>query len=483
MKLRIVSIIAILVLVLAACQQAGDAGNSGSPGKKSQEFAYIFDENTNPINASLTLESNAMVEALIPTAGGSLSVQGEDGTNYKLEIPSDALLVDTTIRMTPVSSLSGLPFGSADSLAVQLEPEGLFLNNYATLTITPAVEIPIDQQIMFGYLGNGQDVVLVPPVVDSREIKLQLLHFSGYGVTKGFLADTEPARQRIGGSAERRLQSLAAERLGIERQGQLLGTIEGSEGVAALLEDIMNQYEEEVIKPRIAAAGTSCAAGQSALQTVLGFERQKQLLGYESQGMQQVIDLMDVVGPVCVKEEFELCQQDHVIHRMIPVWLGMKRQHQIFGGSAPEPSYIALAEELTQKCLSFDLVFESEGSFDDGGGDGYTSSVTSTIKLRFNTGQMKFTGDAPLVNSAFNFRTTGCAVTNIRGGSTFTTVDFGYVPQEKIPEGAIGKVIDLKLIYYPGNTTESFTLNCKDQPPFTFPPSPMCFLIFKLGPL
>jgi hypothetical protein len=478
MKLRIVSIIGILVLVLAACQQAGDTGNAGSPGKKSQEFAYIFDENTNPINTTVTLETATMAEALISTAGGTLSVKGKDGTNFTLEIPADALLVDTTIRMTPVASLSGLPFGSPDSLAVQLEPEGLFLNNFATLTITPAQEIPIDQQIMFGYLGSGQDVILVPPVADSREIKLQLLHFSGYGVTKGLLADIEPVRQRIGGSAERRLQNLAAERLGVERQGLLLGTIEGSEGTAALLEDIMDQFEEEVIQPRIAAAGTSCAAGQLALQTVLGFERQKQLLGFESEGMQPILDLMDVVGPVCVKEEFELCKNDHVIHRMIPVWLGMRRQHLLLGGSTSEPAYLTLAKELTEKCLSFDLIFESQASFDAGGGDGYDSSVTSTIKLKFNGDMIKFTGDAPLVNTDFNFRTSGCSVTSIRGGSTFQTIDFGYKPQENIPEGTIGTVIDLTLIYYPGNTTESFTVVCEDQPPFTSPPSPMWTGVF-----
>ncbi|MBA4385729.1 MAG: hypothetical protein C0410_13410, partial [Anaerolinea sp.] len=382
-----------------------------------------------------------------------------------------ALLVDTTITMTPVATLTGLPFGSADSLAVQLEPEGLSFNNFVTLTITPKEMIPVDQQLMFTYQGAGQDVILAFPVVDSKEIKMQLLHFSGYGVTKGLLADIEPARNRIGGTAERRIQSAAAERLGRERQSQLLGSEDSSEGLKDLA-DLFQQYEDEVVKPRIAAAGESCAAGQLALQTVLGFERQKQLLGMESNGMQDVVDLMDVVGLVCVKEEYEMCKNDHVIHRMIAVWLGMERQSQLLGGGVATEA-IKLAKDLTQKCLSFELVFSSTGTFDAGDGEGYSSTVTSTVKMQFNADVVRIAGEAPLVNSDFVYRMNDCSVTSDRGGGSFNAMDMGYTIQENIPPGQVGKVTDIDLVYYPGNTSESFTVKCEDSPPYTAPPSPL----------
>lgn len=467
MKIRWISVMAVLILVLSACQPIGNLFDGG----KSKEYAYVFDANTDPINVSVSLDDAQNSSALITTQGGSVSVTGKDGTLYTLNIPDDALMVDTFITMTPVASLDGLPFGSPDSLAVQLEPEGLTFNNFVTLTITPKESIPVDQQLMFTYESSGHDVILALPVVDSSEIKMQLLHFSGYGVTKGYLADIEPVRSRIGGSAERRLQSAAAERLGRERQAQLLGSDDASEGLREL-GDLFAQYEEEVVKPRIAAAGESCAAGQLAMQTVLGFERQKQLLGMESNGLQDVMDLMDVVGLVCVKEEYEMCKTDHVIHRMIPIWLGMMRQSQLLGGGT-DTEAINLAKDLTQKCLSFDLVFTSEATFDIGDGEGYDSSVTSTVKMQFNADSLKTAGEAPLVNSAFEYRLEDCSITSNRGGGTFNAMDMGYIVQENIPPGEVGKVTDIDLIYYPGNTSESFTIKCEDTPAFTTPAAPL----------
>ena len=106
---------------------------------------------------------------------------------------------------------------------MQFQPEGLQLYDFAVLTITPAQEIPLNQQIFFGYQGEGENLVLAPPAVDSAAIQIRLDHFSGYGVSKGFLADIEPVRARIGGEAEARLSSAIAEQLAKARQGQLLG--------------------------------------------------------------------------------------------------------------------------------------------------------------------------------------------------------------------------------------------------------------------
>lgn len=472
MKLKWISTAIVLIMVLAACQPAGKLFGGG----KSKQYAYVFDANADTINVDILLDDAQSSSALITTQGGSLSVTGEDGTLYTLNIPNDALLVDTTITMTPVATLTGLPFGSADSLAVQLEPEGLTFNNFVTLTITPKQTIPVDQQLMFTYQGAGQDVILAFPVVDSNEIKMQLMHFSGYGVTKGLLADIEPVRSRIGGTAERRIQSVAAERLGRERQAQLLGSEDDSAGLKDLV-DLFDQYENEVVKPRIAAAGESCAAGQLALQTVLGFERQKQLLGMESNGMQDILNLMDVVGPVCVKEEYELCKNDHVIHRMVPVWLGMERQSQLLGGGVATEA-IKMARDLTQKCLSFELVFSSSATFDAGDGEGYDSTVTSTVKMHFSTDTLRITAEAPLVNSSFVYKMNDCSITSNRGGGTFSAIDMGYTVQENIPPGQVGKVTDMNLIYYPGNTSESFTVKCEDSPAFTAPASPLWTGVF-----
>ena len=149
------------------------------------KLSYIFNTTAKPIDVGVVLETGGTVESLIPVEGGVISATAADGTLYKLEIPADALLKETLIGLTPVTSISSMPFGSEQTYAVQLSPEGLFLQNFAILTITPAVEIPIGEQIMFGYQGIGSDLLLAAPVADSSEIKINVLHFSGYGVTSG----------------------------------------------------------------------------------------------------------------------------------------------------------------------------------------------------------------------------------------------------------------------------------------------------------
>ncbi|HEY8491482.1 MAG TPA: hypothetical protein VIO14_10875, partial [Dehalococcoidia bacterium] len=280
-----------------------------------------------PITVTPVLDESRRAEGVIPASGGSLRATGADGTTFQLDVPAGALAVDTLIRMTPVSRLDGMPFGSAP-YAVQLEPDGLQFYDFATLTITPSQEIPVDQQIPFSYKGTGQNLALALPVVDSRQIQVRLLGFSGYGVTKGLLAEIEPVRARLGGEAESRLQSELAAHLIQARQAQLLGGEAGDFDMDGWL----RRYREQVLRPRLAAAGESCAAARLAIQTVLALERQSQILGGAANvGDDTLRSLAQTAADVCLKEEYELCRDEHTIHRIIPVWLTLHRQAQILG--------------------------------------------------------------------------------------------------------------------------------------------------------
>ncbi len=483
--MRKLTVLIICTLILIACRSEAASPGAGPASEPAvsmpssagpDDFGYVFDAPSDPIQIQITLDPSASTEANLPVDGGALSVTGADGTRYSLEIPGDALLNETAIRMTAVASVSGLPFGEGQTHAVHLEPEGLFLNNFATLTIEPAQEIPVDQQIFFGYEGDGQGLTLAPPFLDAAEIKIQLLHFSGYGVTKGLLADTEPWRARLGGDAEKRLASLAAEHLGAERQRALLGA-EASDDLGDWFQDLDRQYMEQVVKPRLAAAGQSCAAGRLALQTFLSWERQRQLLGMGEEGGfgTEIADLMKTVAKVCVQEEYELCVEEHIIHRMINVWLGLERQYALLGvdsDGARSPE-LEEAKALTAKCLSFELVFESNGNFDDGGGGGYESIVKAKVPMRFDPEALKITGQSALVSEFFEFRDGDpyCTVDSRRGGATFDGSSLAYIPDTRSPTDELGYVRDFKLTYWPGVTTESFTIFCEDEPPLESPPN------------
>lgn len=436
------------------------------------ELAWIFETPAAPFDVAVELDDDRTAEALIPLDGGSISATGADGTVYTLEIPEDALLSETMIGLTPVTSVAAMPFGGEQTYAVQLSPEGLFLQNFAILTITPAADIPLGEQIVFGYQEQGSDLILAAPVVDSSEIKINVLHFSGNGVTKGFLADIEPVRERLGGDAERRLQSAISEALIRAQQ-------EGANVDSDSFAEVLRQYIEQVIKPRVAAAGESCANGQLAIQTVLGFERQVQLLGTQEDllaGVPDLPELVETVARVCVIEEFELCVEEHIIHRMFPVWLGFERQFQLLGGlPGDEGAALREARDLTVKCLTFRLEFESTGTLDlvD---SGYDSSVTSEITLRFNPDGLKISGEAPLVNTEFEYSFASCNVTTTRGGGTFLVFDLMYegapgasAQYDSGPE-VFGHITDFTLTYHPGTSGENATANCPRNPPLSLPP-------------
>ena len=157
-----------------------------TPGSSAGSPSSIFDP-PDPLDVAVVLDTEKMVEALIPVEGGSITATGADGTVYTLDIPADALLVETMIGLTPVTSVTGMPFGT-QTHAVQLSPDGLSLFNHVILTIAPTEDIPVAEQVVFGYLEDGKDVILAAPVVDSSDIKINVLHFSGNGVTKGLLA-------------------------------------------------------------------------------------------------------------------------------------------------------------------------------------------------------------------------------------------------------------------------------------------------------
>lgn len=122
----------------------------------------IFDPPT-PVDVEVVLDSDKTVEALIPVEGGSITTTGADGTVYTLDVPSDALNNETVIGLTPVLNLTGMPFGGDQTYAVQFSPEGLHLQNFAVLTIAPAIEIPVDQQIFLWLPGGREGCDLCAP--------------------------------------------------------------------------------------------------------------------------------------------------------------------------------------------------------------------------------------------------------------------------------------------------------------------------------
>ena len=300
MRLRIFTGISTLAIATVACTLGSLLPFSSS--NTTSNISQAVDPNTKPIQVTTTLDQSHAATTIIGPDGGTLSTTGADGTRFTLDIPAQALVETIEVSMIPITAMNGIPWKSGPVAAVQLEPDGQEFYGFVTLTIEPAGDIPVDQFIPIGASGPGHDLYM--PALDpkSTNVQLKLGHFSSAGATKGLLADVEPWRQKLGGDVEARLNSIIAQELGRDRQLVLMGQEPPDD--TAFIAEMKQAYIEYVLKPRLAAAGTNCAAGRLAIQTLLGMERQAELLGTTFDPGVDTSGLLLSVGKVCLQEEY-----------------------------------------------------------------------------------------------------------------------------------------------------------------------------------
>ena len=235
-----------------------------------------------PLNVRVQLDKKQTASKMVPRNGGSVSLTATDGSKFMLEVPSGALDADTTITMTAVKSIDGAPLDSNTPTAVQLEPAGLFFKQFVTLTIVPARDIPIKQQGIFSYEGDGQDYHLALVDPKSKDIKVKLMGFSGAGV--GSAADAAWAANLMiqASDAQARIAQKIGEILQVERREQLLEGSEGNPEVADKLKSALDQYEDQALQKEMVAAELDCKHASHALESLVSLERTRQLLGFPS---------------------------------------------------------------------------------------------------------------------------------------------------------------------------------------------------------
>jgi len=436
-----------------------------------------------PVDLTVVLDAERAVEQVVPITGGVVTATGSDGTAYTLEIPPDALPAATTIGLTPAATVDGLPPGAGGprgaTYAVQMSPDGLSLLNFATLTIVPAAPLAPSEQVAFGYLGDGKDVISAAVVVDSPEIKIRVLHFSGAGVTGGGSGDVDPAFVALGADAERRFESTINELIQAERQRELDN--EGGDGsLIPQIGEILDQFEAEVVKLRVRAASDSCDAGKAAVQTVLTLQRTRELLGLA--GDTSSADLADVLNKAvraCVLEEFTVCVENHRFFLMLGLYHLVLRQHAIFpvltSGTLEE------ARDLTIKCLTFKLKLESTAHLNQAGWTN-ASSVTAEVILRFNPEELLINGAATYENTKYESRIPECSVATTTGGGTIAVLGLLFDVEDGKPD-ANGDYPDAgissyDLRYSVDNSGETAAITCPDGIALPASPYPVWSLCY-----
>ena len=474
----------------------GGAGSSGAPASdaltpegSSSGTSLVpatVDPNAvyTPVDLTVVLDVERAVEQVVPIAGGVVTATGSDGTVYTLEIPPDALPEATTIGLTPVVTAAGLPPGAGGprgaTYAVQMSPEGLSLLNFATLTIGPAEALAPSEQVAFGYRGDGKDVIAAAVVVDSPEIKIRVLHFSGAGVTNGGSGEVDPAFIALGSDAERRYESTINELIQAERQ-RMLRNEAGEESLVEQIGKVLDQFEADVVKARVRAASDSCDAGKAAVQTVLTLQRTRQLLGLAG-GDTSSADVADVLNKAvraCVLEEFTACVEQHRFFLMLGLYHLVLRQHAVF--PVLTSGTLAEARDLTIKCLTFRLKLESTSTLNQAGWT-HDSSVTAEVILRFNPEELLINGAATYVNTKYESYLPGCTTATTTGGATIAILGLVFEIESGKPD-ASGRYPDAgvsayDLRYSVDNSGETISISCPDTGEVAVGPYPVWSLCY-----
>jgi hypothetical protein len=288
----------LLLAVSLSCKLLNRPGSK----KASNGPALDFSAPGKPLNVTVQLDKKQTATKLMPRGGGSVSLTAADGSNFTLDVPAEALDVDTTITMTAVKSLDGAPLDNNTPTAVQLEPSGLFFKDMATLSIVPAREIPIKQQIVFGYEGDGKDYHLALIDPKSKEIKIKLMRFSGAGVGSGGDAAWAANLMVQAGTAGARLTQTLAEFLQPARQQSILGggDLVDPDQLGEKIQSALDQYED-VLRKEIVAAELDCHHARRVMQDILADGRQRQLLGIKPDpNMWEKIDKLKKLAAECL---------------------------------------------------------------------------------------------------------------------------------------------------------------------------------------
>ncbi len=129
---------------------------------------------------SIVMTSALSKTATLGTKGGTLSVVGPDSTST-LEIPSKGLLYKTSIKASPVLSISGLPNGTDLLAGVDFDSSDAMLSKPAKLEIA-LDEKPKKNVYGIAYDTGGKNLTTFPVTVNGSTVIIPVMHFSGYGI-------------------------------------------------------------------------------------------------------------------------------------------------------------------------------------------------------------------------------------------------------------------------------------------------------------
>jgi hypothetical protein len=471
-----------LALLATACGGGGgdtvsppdDGGDDGDGGGTGEFPPFVPD----PLDVGVAVDPARSATALVtPSAGGTISATGADGTSYTLVVPPNALFDAVTVRMTPVTAIEGSPLSGGLVGAVQLEPAGLRLADVATLAVVPVQAIDAATTVGFGTEHAGTDFHLLPGSLAGPALVLHLSHFSVKGFARGTTLEQRRAIDRVPRSIEAYIASIIA----AERRQGILGIEDDNATLPPGLNDLIKSLVvDQVILPRFEAGRTDCFAFIHAMNTYVGWIRQHAIMDLDVElapGDLQAINAAASAGAAnCAAELMERCVQHDI--GLAATLVGMGNTLVLFG-----VPFDQIAQNAT-KCLHFEV--EYDAAFDWGvGGDFYRPHGRSTAPL-----SVLLRGSGPLEVVSFEYfvetLAEDCSIAEQTPFGTAFSVDSAVMevellrestPTSRVYTGEM-RVPRLELYINPGQMHRVITATCPDTGPQILDFGPLYFAAF-----
>ncbi len=440
-------------------------GNVNRYSNPSGRFASVGD--TDGFRAgyrvAARLDESRAVSMAMPITGGTISATAANGTVFTLTVPVGALLSDEKITMTPVAAIDGLPLSGGLAAAVDLAPAGLRLFQLATLTITPAVPVPIADEVTFAWRGTGEEFFLYPPDLGTRNISMKLMHFSGYGVGRGSAADQVAQQQRAPASPEdalsQRIQDLLSKRRRVQFSALKTSLAAQDPDFFIKLEAELRQYYDSVLASELEVARKNCSRSKAIVPRALGWARQVQLLGFDAAFQKEINNVMSALVDAlvnCYNESFDRCVSEND-PTQVQQLLGFARQLALLGAED------RVDFNKVERCARFELNFESViQELPAGEPLAFRHQVRAIVPILFSFTGLH--GSAPIEYlSAVTGPPPFCAITKTQlDPSVFQVLNLSI--NLNVFEGNGPPPNPLTMTYDPGSPKITFTTTCTIGP-------------------
>jgi hypothetical protein len=197
-----------------------------------------------------------------------------------------------------------------------------------------------------------------------------------------------------------------------------------------------------------------------AIQTLLGLERQAQLLGVASIPEMSTLEALgDTVNDVCLEEEWKLCRDNHIVQRIIPVVLGMERRSQLLGSNSAGAAWAAKGADYVNRCHQYSLDVDTRVT-SVGSAWNFAEPMHGVVKLKKQSTDelapvVSQDPHGPLTSLSYSMTYLGNCLqvgTVTQRDAFFYVSDLRYTLKSDPTMPGKGEIEDLKLLYFPGQS-------------------------------